>query len=57
MRASRSAHRHVTSRSDNLNNPIHINAEGHWRYGPVVHNGAKYDLIGRRDYSVWYLPT
>ncbi|KAL2705020.1 hypothetical protein AAEP93_000270 [Penicillium crustosum] len=48
------AHRHVTSRFDNLNNAIHINAEGHWRYGPVVHKGAKYDLIGRPNYSVWY---
>lgn len=48
------AHRHATSRSDNLNNTIHINAEGHWRYGPVVHKGTKFDLIGRPDYSIWY---
>lgn len=48
------SHHHVTSHSDNVSNEIHINARGRWRYGPVVHKGAKYDLIGRPDYSLWY---
>ncbi|CAI7572193.1 unnamed protein product [Penicillium discolor] len=48
------SHHHVTSHSDNVSNEIHINAGGRWWYGPVVHKGAKYDLIGRPDYSLWY---
>ncbi|KAJ5425590.1 hypothetical protein N7465_000660 [Penicillium sp. CMV-2018d] len=35
-------------------NDLHLNAEGLWRYGPVIHKDLKYDLVGRPDYSLWY---
>lgn len=47
------AHHHVRSHYDNVKG-LHLNAEALWRYGPVVYKDAKYDLVGRPDYSVWY---
>lgn len=50
------SHHHITSHSDDTSNTVHLNAEANWRYGPVVHDKMKYDLIGRPDYSLWYGP-
>lgn len=55
------AHHFVTSQpgttsSDMKMNDLNLNlnAEGLWRYGPAIYKGAKYDLVGRADYSLWY---
>lgn len=53
------AHHFVTSQpsttsSDMNMNDLNLNAEGLWRYGPVMHKDTKHDLVGRPDYSLWY---
>ncbi|KAJ5501304.1 hypothetical protein N7453_006121 [Penicillium expansum] len=48
------SHHYITSHSEDMSNNVHLNAEANWRYGPVVQDGMKYDLIGRPDYSLWY---
>ncbi|KAJ5964768.1 uncharacterized protein N7479_004644 [Penicillium vulpinum] len=48
------SHDYVTSKSDSTGHDVHLNAEGLWRYGPVTYKGAKYDLTGRPDYTLWY---
>lgn len=48
------AHSLATARHPKSADPVNIQAEKGWKYGPVKWKRQKYVLAGRPDYGVWY---
>ncbi|KAJ5969178.1 hypothetical protein N7501_005426 [Penicillium viridicatum] len=48
------AHEHVQTSRPTKSNPIYVQAERTWSYGPVRWKGKLWSLKGRPDYSIWY---